>query len=96
MKKIKELNIQFLSHTKVRVLESLGLSADINGKSYYIGSKKLLKKLNIESYFIETGTTLYLVEDNKVIAKFTLKDQLASGAKELIQYLNKELGRNGL
>ena len=88
MKKIKELNIQFLSHTKVRVLESLGLSADINGKSYYIGSKKLLKKLNIESYFIETGTTLYLVEDNKVIAKFTLKDQLAAGAKELIQYLN--------
>jgi Cu2+-exporting ATPase len=88
MKKIKELNVQHYIPGKVDVLESLGLTSEINGKTYFIGSKKLLRTLHIEAYYIETGTTLYLVEENKVIAKFTLKDQLANGAKELISYLN--------
>ena len=89
MKKIKELNVQHFVPGEVKNLESLGLSSVINGKTYFIGSKKLLRTLNIESYYIETGTTLYLVEENKVIAKFTLKDQLQNGAKELVEYLNE-------
>jgi P-type E1-E2 ATPase len=88
MKKIKELNVQHYIPGKVDVLESLGLTSEINGKTYFIGSKKLLRTLHIEAYYIETGTTLYLVEENKVIAKFVLKDQIAKGAKELVQYLN--------
>lgn len=89
MKKIKELNVNYHVAKDVKSLESLGLSANINGNTYFLGSKKLLRTLNIESYYIETGTTLYLVEENKVIAKFTLNDQLQNGAKELVEYLNE-------
>ena len=88
MKTIKELKVDYYVPGEVKVLESLGLSSIINGKTYFIGSKKMLRVLDIEAYYIETGTTLYLVEENKVIAKFTLKDQIANGAKELISYLN--------
>lgn len=88
MKKIKELNVDYYKNVNSKLLDSLGISAEIFGNSYFIGSKKLLKKLGIESYFIETGTTLYLVENSTVIAKFTLRDQLQEGAKELIDYLN--------
>lgn len=90
MNKIKELNVSYFVPGVVKNFESLGLSSEINGKTYFIGSKKLLRTLNIESYYIETGTTLYLVEENKVIAKFTLRDQLQNGAKELVEYLNEK------
>lgn len=68
-------------------LIGLGIKAKLNNKTYYLGNKKLLKSLNIESYYIENGTTLYLVEDEKVIAKILLLDELQEGVVELINYL---------
>lgn len=90
MKKIKEMKVEYYKNVTSNSLESLGIAGNIDGTKYYIGSKKLLKKLNIESYYIETGTTLYLVEESTVIAKFTLKDKLQDGAKNLVDYLNSQ------
>jgi Cu2+-exporting ATPase/Cu+-exporting ATPase len=70
-----------LPHTNFLETPGLGVSALINGIDY-----KLVKKEDNDSGL----TSVNLIAENKVVCEFFLEDQLRTGSKDLIAFLNKE------
>lgn len=75
----------------------IGLKGIINNKTYYIGSNKILKKLNINNLYEkeekklqELGNSIiYVIENNKIISLIGVKDIVKKDAKKVIKELKK-------
>ena len=78
-------------------LSGMGLSGTINNKSYYVGSNKILSKLQInnpykqEEYLLSKAgnSIIYIVEDKVIIGLIGVKDTIRSNAKSVISKLKK-------
>jgi Cu+-exporting ATPase len=95
-------NILYKQATSTKALPGRGLEAEINGKKYILGSKRVLSEMNItDTPALETAnarellgeTVSFLVELplNKVIGLVSFKDTIKESARSTIKNL-KDLG----
>ena len=78
-------------------ITGMGLSGIIDKKEIYVGNHKLLKKLNIKNDYnddeiklLEEGnSSIYVVENNKIIALIGVKDIIRDKTKNVIQELKR-------
>ncbi len=67
-----------------------GIKADIDGKTYYAGNIRLMKKYNIECKADENdGSYVYLACDTKLLGCIILGDRLKDNAADAISSLKK-------
>lgn len=93
-----EKKIEYTSASDVKAISGKGLSGVIEGKTYLLGSYKLLESLDSETLNkerqerAEFGESLsYLINetDKKVLALFGFTDQIKESAQETIRELKK-------
>ncbi len=83
-------------------IEGMGLSGVINGQRVYAGNSKILKKLDIESKYMDYeqelanngNSIIYVVLNSKVIGLVGVKDVIRTNVKKVIRKLkqmNKEI-----
>ena len=83
-------------------ISGIGLSAKVDKNEYCVGNNKLLSKNNIKNIYEKEekeltqngNSTIYVTENNKIIALIGVKDIVRNNAKETIQKLlkmNKEV-----
>jgi len=95
-------NIFYKQATSTKALPGRGLEAEINGKKYILGSKRILTEMNItESSALETAharellgeTVSFLIElpHNKVIGLISFRDTIKESARSTIKNL-RDLG----
>ena len=84
----------------VEYLTGMGARGEVDGKTYYLGNKKLLQYVGVriedrlplaETLSEEGKTVLFLADDARVLALFALADTLKEGSKEAVGAL---LGMN--
>lgn len=88
-----------LSVSNFSLISGMGIEGDIEGKHYYVGSLKLLKKLGIRQTYskdyknlIGRGcSVLYLADETQVLGLIGVVDVVRENMKEVISQL-KELG----
>lgn len=79
---------------KIEETAGYGIKGILNDDIYFIGSKKLMEKENIEIPNLdEPGTTLFISKNNKYIGSIILEDTLKDEAKEAVEKLH-EMGKN--
>ena len=68
-----------------------GVRGAIDGKTYYIGNKRLMKAqgIEIDEAKIPMGTSVLLAEEGKLLAMFGLEDEVKEGVREAIEELHK-------
>ena len=67
----------------------MGVSAVVNGKKYYAGNEKMMKKAGVD--FKETklvGTAIYLCDEDEFLGDIVFADVIKSDSKEAIAELN--------
>ncbi len=82
---------------KFNNIPGIGISGEINKKTYYIGNNKVLEKLEIKNNYEKQEKELskkgnsifYVIENNKIIALIGVKDVVRDNAKETIKKLIK-------
>ena len=82
---------------KFHNITGMGLSGVIDKKEIYVGNHKLLKELNIKNEYhedeiklLEEGnSSIYVVENNKIIALIGVKDIIRDKTKSVIQELKR-------
>ncbi len=98
---LQEKNSKLIELTSVTPVLGLGVTAEVNGLSFAIGSERFMKDQNVridasfQKYiqeFSQSGNTISLVAVNGVaVALFSIADKLRAGAKETITQL-KNMG----
>ncbi len=81
--------------THFKNLDGMGLQGEIAKKTYYAGNQKLLQKLQIENIYTEDIHALteegcsivFLIEEDKVLALFGVKDILRTDARSFVANL---------
>lgn len=87
--------------TDFKDLPGIGLEGKIDGKSYYVGNRKVLTKLKIKNTHLDDeeklanlgSSIVYVIEEKKVVSLFGVKDIVRDNAKKTIMQLNK-LGKD--
>lgn len=77
-----------LEVTDAKNYAGMGVSAVINGKRYYAGNEKLMKKVGVE--FKETkliGTAIYLCSDDEFLGDIVFADVIKADSKDAISEL---------
>ncbi len=73
-------------------LIGVGLSGEIDGKRYYLGSEKIARKgVKFERKKMLSKTTLYLFDDTSLLGYFIIGDKLKEGSLEAVKTL-KDMG----
>ena len=90
----KSVNLAFgqfadgLEVTDAKNYAGMGVSAVINGKQYYAGNEKMMKKAGVD--FKETklvGTAIYLCSEEEFLGDIVFADMIKSDSKEAISDL---------
>ncbi|PCI70907.1 MAG: ATPase P [Piscirickettsiaceae bacterium] len=70
-----------------------GISGQINGSTYYLGSKQLMSDILEQDteYKPSTMTRIFLANESQLIAHFDINDSIRDGAKPVISWLNKRV-----
>lgn len=79
----------------LQIIDNLGIKGNINNNKYYLGNINLLKKLEIldkhldDYHYLEdlNCNILYLLENQKVIGLFGIKDKIREECSEVIDKL---------
>lgn len=88
-----------LSAETFEAIPGIGIKANINGKDYYAGNKKILSKMNLYSEKLleesdrlakEGKTPMYFVEENKVLGIIAAADIVKPTSKEAINKLQAQ------
>lgn len=67
-----------------------GLSAEINGRSYYAGSEKLLKDMNLSAPLVKaSGSVVYIAEGGNVLGAVVVADQIKASSERAMASLKK-------
>jgi len=88
----KENNLSFLEMEAVEILESEGISGIYEGKKYTLINKKAMEKYGFSGWddFEETDMlSVFLAEENTVLAQIMLSDTLRPGSREIVEYFQK-------
>lgn len=81
-----------LEVTDAKNYAGMGVSAVINGKTYYAGNEKLMQKAGVE--YVETkliGTAIYLCDENEFLGNIVFADFIKEDSKRALSQL-KESG----
>ena len=100
-KKAQELNVSPFDAVGFSAIKGRGVKAQINGTVAYMGGPKLLEMLSLEptgrvgSFSKKAGdngqSVVYLVNDNQLVAAFSLADIVREESKEAVAQL-QEMG----
>ncbi|MGY8988255.1 MAG: heavy metal translocating P-type ATPase [Flavobacteriales bacterium] len=71
-----------LTLSNVKEDKGIGVSANINGNSYSIGSDRILEEIPSSAH------DLYITKNNKLIATIIIKDELKENTKTIIEKIN--------
>ena len=71
-----------LTLSNVKEDKGIGVSANINGDSYSIGSDRILEEIPSSAH------DLYITKNNKLIATIIIKDELKKNTKTIIEKIN--------
>lgn len=96
--KADQERIKLVETNDFKAIAGKGITAVINGKTYYVGARNLFKDLNIDMpeekvnrYESEGKTTVFLVEENKLLGMVTVTDKVRESSRGLIKEL-KNMG----
>lgn len=86
-----------LSVRQFETIDGIGIKAIVNNKEYYLGNKKILKKLAIvdsnnldyQELVNDGCTIIYVIENLQVIGLIGVKDIVRKEAKRVIEKLNE-------
>ncbi|MCL0100960.1 copper-translocating P-type ATPase, partial [Peptococcaceae bacterium] len=99
--KAKEQRVEIIDVSDLKAIPGYGITANINGSSVCIGTKKLMDKNHIDikksanlyknaKSFEEKGkTTIYIAKDNELIGVVAITDTVRENANEVIAELKK-------
>ena len=98
LKYIKTEKIDLLKTKNFSNLEGIGITAQLNKDTYYLGNNKLFKNLNIANPYQETEKNLkikgnsivYVIKNNSAIAIIGIKDKIKKEAKTVISKLKQQ------
>jgi len=99
VEKAKEYEIEFDEPDNFNSKSGFGLSAELNGKQYLIGNKKLMEENSVELSQVETNysdysnegkTVIFAAENNKLIGLLTIEDPVKESSKSAIEKLKKK------
>ncbi|MDO4763082.1 MAG: heavy metal translocating P-type ATPase [Flavobacteriaceae bacterium] len=100
LNKTKELNLSLFGVSNFENLVGKGISGEINGKKYFLGTEKHLREINIEfSDEIKSEqenlkrkpfTVSYLIENQEIIGIVGFTDKIKSTSKEAVNYLKNK------
>lgn len=92
--------LDFPDASGFEAIKGKGIKADIEGKSYYVGSRRLLEEDDISlegeiASFSENAnengkTVVYLLYQNTIMAAFALADQIRNESYETIEALHEQ------
>lgn len=95
----KNANLKFKKTTNFTAIEGHGAQAEIDGKTYYVGGPRLLKKQDIvlpntykrltEDAHGNGQTVVYVLRDNEVMGAFMIADTIRSESKEAVAVLQQ-------
>ena len=93
--KLIELNLSPIAVSDVNVVNGKGLTAKIDGKTYIVGSQKILEEFNIandrlsdENELLSEGNSIvYLACENSILSLFGVNDTVKPDANALIEQL---------
>ncbi len=88
--KAKEMNIELIEVNDFKNMKGEGITGTIDGKNIEVASPGYLERNNIK--FTRTssvGTTVYILEDSKVLGSISLGDKIRKESKKAIQELHK-------
>lgn len=90
---VKEYTIDYFNS-----LTGLGIEANLNNKTYYIGNEKLLKSKIpyrkditnfVDQYSKKGKTSIFLFDENFILAIFTISDTIKNSSIEAIKEIRK-------
>lgn len=99
VEKAKEYELKFDEPDKFNSKSGFGLSAELHGKQYLIGNKKMMGENSVnlsqvESKYIdysnEGKTVIFAAENNKLIGLLTIEDPVKESSKSAIEKLKKK------
>ena len=89
--KIKDLN-DGCNISDIEEIAGLGTKAKVNENTIYVGSAKLMDKINVKYKECEkVGTTIHISADDKYLGHFVISDKIKDDSKIGIKKL-KDLG----
>ncbi|WKZ70470.1 MAG: heavy metal translocating P-type ATPase [Melioribacteraceae bacterium] len=99
VEKAKEYEMEFDEPDNFNSKSGFGLSAELNGKQYLIGNKKLMEENSVELLQVETKyndysnegkTVIFTAENNKLIGLLTIEDPVKESSKSAIEKLKRK------
>lgn len=76
--------------TDVKEISGLGVKAKVNDEIIYVGSQKLMDKINVKfekcDKCKEVGTTIHIATDDKYYGHIVISDKLKDDSKQAIKY----------
>lgn len=76
--------------SEVEEIAGLGAKAKVNGNTIYVGSAKLMEKINVEYEMCEkVGTTIHIASDDKYLGHVVISDKIKEDSKEGVGRLKK-------
>lgn len=95
----RQKNLSLLKASSFETIKGHGVTAGLEGKSYYLGGPNMLGKLGAklsgefnefsESAGRKAQTVVYLIADKQAIAALALADAIRPESKQVIERLNK-------
>ncbi len=84
----KNYNFDTSKITSQENLSGFGVKVKIKNETYFVGSKKLIDSLNLNTEIKPTPeTTIYIATENKLLGHITISDNLKSTSKQSIENL---------
>lgn len=99
VEKAKEYELEFDEPDNFNSKSGFGLFAELNGKQYLIGNKKLMEENSIDlsqiekkynDYSNEGKTVIFVSENNQLIGLLTIEDPVKESSKSSIDKLKKK------
>ncbi len=76
--------------SEVEEIAGLGAKAKVNGNTIYVGSAKLMEKINVKYEMCEkVGTTIHIASDDKYLGHIVISDKIKDDSKEGVKRLKK-------
>jgi len=99
VEKANEFNVEFDEPENFNSKSGFGLFAELNGKKYLIGNKKLMEENSVDltqvereykDYSNEGKTVIFASENNQLIGLLTIEDPVKESSKDAIEKLKKD------
>ncbi len=76
--------------SEVEEIAGLGAKAKVNGNTIYVGSTKLMERINVKYEMCEkVGTTIHIASDDKYLGHIVISDKIKDDSKEGVKRLKK-------